>query len=172
MAVSGTNKTLTVDANVINYCFCFKNGHPLSSELNVQRIEDFYNSVIEKYPIATNKFIKTEYEQLIGTELAKSWLKERLKKDLAIEVESLRLPNDIKKQLSKDYGFDCNSRDVRYLQTCQNTIFKRFVTQNTEHFCRPFRHSSKRQTMRNFLKRKLNLLIYTIDEACEKLLNN
>ena len=171
MAKSGTDKTLTVDANVVKYRFLFTNGHPLPQGLPVNRIRDFCNSVMDKYPIAINDFIRTEYEQPVGLEPIKNWLKERNKNDLAVEVERLPLPQDIKSSLRNDYGFDCQSKDAIYLRTCLNTIFKHLITENTAHFMRPH-HTRGRRPMRDFVQRRLCISICTIDECCSSLLDD
>jgi hypothetical protein len=170
VAVAGTDKTLTIDANVVQYYFLFIYGHLLPKGLRVRRINDFCVFVLDKYPIAINRFIRNEYEQLVGLEPIKNWLKDRFQKDLAIDVDCSTLSNEVKSCLQIDYGFDCMSKDVRYLQTCLNTIFKHLVTEDLEHFDRPH-YTRRRQTMRAYLKRKLGILIYIIDECCSVLLN-
>lgn len=170
MAVAGTDKTLTVDANVVQYSFLFINQHSLPQGLTVRRIKDFCHSVLNKYPLAINKFIRIEYEQLVGLEPTKNWLTKRLQKGLAIDVDCLPLPNEIKNCLRDDYGFDCRSRDARYLQTCLNTVFKHLVTENIKHFGRPHRAKGRRP-MCTFLQHKLCISIYTIDECCRILLD-
>jgi len=171
MALAGTEKTLTIDANVFHYYYLFIMGHSLPNGLRVRRINDFCVFVLNKYPIAINDFIRSEYQNLVGLAFTKNWLTKRLQKELAIEVNCLTLPKKIKNCLSKDYGFNCHSRDVKYLQTSLNTIFKHLVTENREHFCRPHR-TKRRQTMRSYLRHDLDILIYIIDECCSALLDS
>jgi len=169
MAVADTENTLTVDANVFHCYFLFTNRHSLPQGLVVQRIKDFCLRVLDKYPIAINEFIRTEYQQLVGLEHTKNWLAKRLRENLAIEVDCCPLPGNVRARLRNDYGFDCRSRDARYIETCLNTIFKHLVTENTRHFDRP--HRSRRQRrMPAFLQRELALCICTIDECCSTLL--
>lgn len=170
MAVASTDKTLTIDANVVQYYFLFINGHSLPEGLRVRRINDFCVFVLDKYPIAINKFIRTEYEQLVGLEPTKNWLAKRLQDDLAIDVDCLPLPDEVKNCLRDDYGFGCWSMDARYLQTCLNTIFKHIVTENIKHFDRPHRAKGRRP-MRAYLQHKLGILICIIDECCRVLLD-
>jgi hypothetical protein len=176
MAKSGTDKTFTVDACVVHYYFLFKNGYfkngySLQQGLPVRRIRDFCNSVMDKYPIAINKFIRTEYEQLEGYGPIKIWLSKRLQNDMAIEVKRLPLPKNIKSSLGNDYGFDCQSMDATYLRTCLNTIFKHLITENTEHFMRPH-HTRRGRPMHAFVQSRLCISIYTIDECCSCLLDD
>ena len=170
MAVAGTDIALTVDSNVVHYYFLFINNNPLPLGLMVRRIKDFSNSIMSKYPIAINKFIRIEYEQCEGLETIKNWLAKRLQMGLAIEVDCKQLPKKIKNCLRGDYGFDCQSWDMRYLQACFNTIFKHLVTANSEHFDRPHR-SVRGRTMPVYLKRELDLCICTIDKCCMILLD-
>ena len=169
MAVADMENTLTVDANVFQCYFLFTNRHSLPQGLVVRRIKDFCARVLDKYPIAINKFIRTEYEQLVGLEYTKNWLAKRLRENLAIEVECCPLPGNVRARLRNDYGFDCRSRDARYIETCLNTIFKQLVTENIKHFHRPHRLGRGR-TMPAYLKRQLGLCICTIDECCNMLL--
>lgn len=169
MPVTDTDKTLTVDANVVMYYFLFINGHSLPQGLRVRRIEDFCIFVLDKYPIAINRFIRVEYERLVGLEIIKHWLAKRLQKKLAIDVDCVPLSKRVENRLRDDYGFPRQSMDMRYLQTCLNTIFKHLVTENKIHFNRPHR-SKRRRTMRAFLQHELSLLVCTIDECCSKLL--
>jgi|SRR3990170_3319529 len=169
MAVVSTDNTLTVDANVIGYYFQFLWKNSLPAGLGSRRIGDFCTCIVEKYPIAFNEFIETEYRALVGYEQIKIWLTKRLQKDLAIKVERLSLENSIKSRLRNDYGFDCNSMDAKYIETCNNTIFKHFVTENTAHFIRPHR-TGKRQPMHDFLRYRLGIQISKIDDCCNLLL--
>jgi len=169
MPKSGTDKTLTVDACVVQYYFLFKNGHPLPQGLPVLRIKDFCNSVMDKYLIAINDSIKTEYAEVVGLEPIKNWLKERNKNDMAVEVERLPLPQNIRSSLCNDYGF-YQPKDVKYLETCLNTIFKHLITENTKHFMRPH-HARGRRPMHAFLQRRLGISIHTIDKCCSCLLD-
>ncbi len=171
MTVVGTEKTLTIDANVIEYYYLFTNKKSMPQGLKVQWINDFCFSILDKYPIAINKYIRTEYENVVGLEYIKHWLAKRLQNNLAIAVECIPMPSEIKAQLSNDYGFNCNSWDARYIGTCLNTISKHLVTENTNHFHRPHRSIGK-QPMPAFLKRKLKLLICSIDQCCTTLLGN
>lgn len=171
MVVTGTDKTLTVDANIINYYFIFIEGHSLPEGLRVRRIENFCHCIIDKYPIAINDFIETEYMQVISRKTLTRWLTIRNQDELVIEVNPASLPNNIKICLNNDYGFDCRGMDAKYLQTCLNTILKHFITENREHFFRDHR-SKRRQSMPNFLKHKLNITICTIDQSCRMLLND
>lgn len=168
MAVAGTEKTLTIDANVVKYYFLFIEKHSLPQGLRVQRITDFSTCILDKYPIAINKFIKNEYAQLVGPEPVKNWLKTRFQGNLAIEVICCPLPRNIKTRLRDDYCFNCSSRDARYIETCLNTIFKRLVTENTRDFHRLHR-LRRRPRMHAFLQCELGLLVYTIDECCSML---
>ncbi len=170
MAVAGTNNTLTVDANVVNYYYRFKIKCSSPQDLPAKRIPDFCNFALDKFPIAINDFIRTEYQEVCKPQFIKNWLKERFKNDLAIEVECFPLPNAVTKSLQQDYGFDCQSRDARYLQTCLNTIFKCLVTENIKHFHRPH-YSRGRRPMRAFLRRQLGIRISTIDQCCEEILD-
>lgn len=171
MAIAGTESTLTVDANVVHYYFLFTDGHSFPQGLRVRRIKDFCVSVLDKYPIAINEFIRTEYQQLVGLEPAKNWLAKRLQRDLAIQVDCCPVPGNVKARLRNDYGFDCQSRGAKYIEICLNTIFKHLVTENTEHFDRPHR-SRRRRRMPAFLQRELSLCICTIDECCCRLLTD
>ena len=166
MCIPLTEETLTVDANVIKYYFCYKNSCSLPSGLKACKMPMFCTSVLEKHSIAINNFIKTEYEEVAGYELIKNWLAKRYQANLAIDVACKSLPSSIKKKLIIDYGFDCNANDARYIQTCLNTICKSLVTENMEHFNRPH-HRKKRLPMRNFIKKEISILIYSIDEYCE-----
>lgn len=169
MPVAGTEKTITVDSNVVYYYFLFMNRCSLPQGLRVQKIEDFCNFVLDKYPIAINKFIRTEYEQLVGLETIKNWLTKRFQKDLAISVDCCPLPRSVKVVLRDDYGFDCRSRDARYIQTCFNTMFRHLITENIKHFLRRH-HSRGRRTMDAYLQHSLPVFIYTIDKCCSMLL--
>jgi len=171
MAVSGTERALTVDANVVNLYFTFIKQCPLPQGLSVRRIGEFSNGVLEECPIAINRFIRNEYEQTAGYETIKNWLAKRFQKDLAVEVECLPISNSIKSKLRDDYGFDCNSRDATYLQTCANTYFKLLVTENKMHFNRPHRNRRQRSMCR-YLERELSITIHTIDGCCSKLLDD
>jgi len=170
MAIAGTEKALTVDADVVFHYFLFTSGKPLPNGLKVSRIRDFCTCIIDKFPIAINRFIRTQYEELLGLELVRLWIHERFKNNKAINVCRKRLERDIRFCLRGDYGFDITSMDRWYLETCFNTIFKHLITENTEHFKRPHR-SKGRKTMCQFLENKLNILVYTIDECCINLLD-
>ena len=165
MAVGNTEEALTIDANVVNYYFRFIDGHSLPEGLGVRRIKEFCVRIIESYPITINQWIRTEYEQVVGLERIKNWLKKRLQYELAIHVDCLSLPNYIKSRLRNDYGFDCNSRDAKYIGTCLNTILKYLVTENKADFNRP--HRSRRcLPMRTFLQHELGIHVSTIDKCC------
>ena len=170
MFITAIDKTLTVDANIINYYFSFSEEHSLPEGLRVRRMENFCHCIIDKYPIAINDFIRAEYLQVTSRKTLTRWLTIRNQYDLVIEVNRTSLPNKIKICLRDNYGFDCRSKDVKYLETCRNTNFKHFITENREHFARPHR-SRRRISMPGFLKHKLNITICTIDECCEILLN-
>ena len=60
MTVAETNITLTIDANVVSYYFCFMNKHPIPKTWKIKRINEFSICILEKYPIAINKYIKSE----------------------------------------------------------------------------------------------------------------
>jgi len=170
MAIAGTDNTLTIDANVFHYYYLFIMGHPLPNGLRVRRINDFCVFVLNKYPIAINDFIRSEYENLAGLAFTKNWLTKRLQKELAIDVDCLPLSTKISKCLQNDYGFNCRSMDSKYLQTCLNTIFKHLVTENTIHFCRQHRNR-RRRSMPVYLEHTLGIHIYIIDECCKILLD-
>lgn len=170
MTVAGTDTTLTIDANVVSYYFCFINKHSIPKTWKIKRIKEFSICILEKYPIAINKYIKSEYERVVGFALTKNWLAKRFQEDLAIDVDCLPLSAKISKCLQNDYGFDCRSMDSKYLQTCLNTIFKHLVTENTIHFCRQHRNK-KRSSMPVYLKHTLDIHVYIIDECCKILLD-
>ena len=170
MTVAGTDITLTIDANVVSYYFCFINKHSIPKKLKTQRISDFCNYILDKYPIAINKHIRSEYENINNFELIKNWLAKRLQKNLAIDVDCTSLPCNVRNCIRDDYGFDCRSKDYKYLQTCLNTIFKHLVTENTIHFFRQHRNK-KRCSMPVYLKHALGIHIYIIDECCKILLD-
>lgn len=167
MALRIIDNVLTFDANVINYYFIQKNDHKLPEGLNVNRMMEFSSLIIEKYPLAVNKYIESEYKNVIGHELAKNWLKERLQEDLAFEIPSIRLAKKIRTNLIKEYGFKINSADMRYLETCLNTILKSLVTENTKDFMKKNR-AKKKRSMPSYLKKELCIKIFTIDEFCEE----
>jgi hypothetical protein len=170
MTVAGTDRTLTIDANVVSYYFRFKNMHSIQRKLKIQRISDFCNYILDKYPIAINKHIRSEYENTSGFELITLWLAKRFQKNLAISVECTSLPCNVKNCIRDDYKFNCRSTDYKYLQTCLNTIFKHLVTENTIHFCRQHRNR-RRRSMPVYLERRLGIHIYIIDECCKILLD-
>jgi len=170
MTVAGTDITLTIDANVVSYYFCFINKHSIPKTWKIKRINEFSIRILEKYPIAINKYIKSEYGKVVGFALIKNWLAKRFQKNLAIDVDCTSLPDNVKNCIRDDYGFDCRAKDYKYLQTCLNTIFKHLVTENTIHFCRQHRNK-KRRPMRVYLKRTLGIHIYIIDECCKILLD-
>jgi hypothetical protein len=170
MTVAGTDRTITVDANVVSYYFSFKNKHIVPKNMKIQRINDFCNYIMDKFPIAINKHIRSEYININNYELMKNWLKIRFQKNLAINVDCSSLPSNVKNCIRDDYGFDCRSTDYKYLQTCLNTIFKLLVTENTIHFCRQHRNR-RRRSMPVYLEHTLGIHIYIIDECCKILLD-
>ena len=88
---------------------------------------------------------------LQSSKLITSWLKERIKKGLDdIEVPYIRLNDTVRVCLRDDYGFNCNSNDMRYLETCNNTTFKKFITENVRHFFR-YHTTRSRQSMPQYL---------------------
>jgi hypothetical protein len=165
MPVTDTDNTITVAANVIHYYFLHKKRHSLPQGLKVRRIQEFTTSIIDKHPIAINKFIRADYERVQSFAHIKNWLAKRLQKQLAIHVNCLPLDRKVTVCLRDDYGFDCRSTDARYLQTCLNTIFKHLVTENTTHFDRPHRRP-KQRSMSNYLRREISITICTIDKCC------
>lgn len=171
MVTPETDNTLTVDANVIKYHFQHIHGNFNVQGLNISRMEDFCNSILPKYSIAINDFIRQEYDQVENPERVKNWLTKRYQENLAIPVECIPLPQNVKCCLNNDYGFDCSSIDSKYIQTCMNTRLKHLITQNTQHFFRPHRNR-RRKPMSHYLKNKLSILILTIDECCNVLVNN
>jgi len=170
MAEQMQHRTLTLDANVVSYYFRFVSKRTVPSGLRVRRIADFCYGIVDRCPIAWNPFIKEEYERVVGFVPTKNWLAIRLRKGLVREIECASLPPSIKSALGDDYGFDCRSRDVRYLETCFNTALKHLVTENREHFLRSHRKRNRR-TMPAFLKQKLSICVCTIDQSCDKLLS-
>jgi len=169
MVVADTEKALTIDANVVNYYFRFINNCSLPKGLRVRMIKEFCVGILDKHPIAINQLIRTEYERVVGLETIKNWLGKRLQNNLAIHVDCLSLPDYVESCLKNDYGFNCRSKDAKYLETCINTILKHFVTENRAHFNLPHR-SRRRRPMRIFLRRELGISVSTIDECCAILL--
>lgn len=170
MSVEGTEETLTIDANVIHYYRTYLAKGTLPPEFGVSEMENFSTMVLEKYPIAINTHIETDYAQALKGNWIYSWLKERNKNKLTKNVQPIPLRTQVKKCLNNDYGFDCRSKDMRYLQTCKNTIFKKLITQNTVHFFLSHKRSLRRGTMDRYLKRKEYICIHTIDDCCSILL--
>ena len=166
----GTEKTLTVDANVIHLYMLYLNRSSLPSGQAVKSMGPFSNRVLEDHSIAFNECIRTEYEETVGVEFTKNLLAKRLQKDLAVHVEPCSLSRETRRCLRDDYGFDCRSRDATYIETCLNTIFKHLITENTQHFHRPHKGSRKRRSMPRYLQRELGMRICTIDECCHALL--
>lgn len=173
MTVDGTENTITVDANVINYYFQFINGNPLASSLRIKRMKDFCDFILNLYPIAVNDFIISQYETLVNLKRLHEWLAMRVNKPkpLAKWVEFSSLTNRIKNCLQHDYGFNCWGDDAKYLRTCINTKFKHLITENKKHF--NLRHRARRRRpMRDWLRRELSLFIYNIDECCSRLMED
>ena len=163
------NKILTVDADVINCYFQHKGGYLLLNRPRVQRISDFC-CILEKYPLAINSYIKSEYQEMNNPEVVKNWLAIRLQDNLAFEVNCRSLPSCVKNRLRDDYSFNIYSRDKRYLETCYRTSFKHFITENTRDFFKRH-HRPRRLRMDKYLKRKLGISIYQIDPCCEVLMS-
>lgn len=162
------DKILTVDANVINCYFQHEGGHSLQHRPEIQRISDFC-CLLEKYPIAINKYIKSEYQEMYIPAFVKNWLKIRLDNNLAFEVNCRPMPTEVKNCLRNDYSFNVYSRDRRYLETSYRTSFKHFITENTSDFFK--RHRTPRKLrMDRYLKGKLGISIYQIDPCCEALM--
>ena len=173
MSAKGTEKTLTVDANVIHYHIMFLLNHPLPQGCRTRRIREFCFEVMKKHSIAINKYIKTEYIETSGLEAIQHWIKQRNKNsEPVIEVRCVRLTPQVANCLRDNYYFNCNSKDMRYLQTCKNTIFKKLITQNIEHFFLSHKRGPRRGTMDSYLKRKEGICIHTIDDCCSILLDD
>lgn len=170
MPVENTEDTLTVDANVIAYCLTDEAGAALPAGLRAVRVTEFRTSILDTKPLAFNDFLKTEYEATVGQEAAKKWLTRRLQANLIRQVPCRRLPDNTCRRLRDDYGFDCQSRDVCYLETCHNTEFKRLITENTQHFDRPHSRNRRMRGMRAFVSRELGIAIFQVDESCVDLL--
>ncbi|MFC1806419.1 hypothetical protein ACFL09_05505 [Planctomycetota bacterium] len=162
---------VTVDANVVSYYWILKTGNQLPEGLRAQRLRDFSARVLDEYPIAMNDFIRTEYEGVLGVAVVKNWLTHRLKAGLLCPVQYARFSGNVRRRLRDDYGFDCNSRDSRYLESCNQTAFKVLVTANTRHFHRPHRQRDRRG-MPSYLERELGIRIRTIDDCCVLLLDD
>lgn len=165
------DRTLTLDANVVSYYFQFSKSQTLPRNLRVRSMTDFCCHVVDEYPIAWNEFIRAEYQRVVGIVTTKNWLAIRLRSGLVTEVARTPLPDEVKNRLRDEYGFDCTSRDLTYLETCLNTLLKHLVTEDKKHFHRPHRKRN-RQTMPAFLKRKLSICICTIDQCCAELLRS
>jgi hypothetical protein len=165
MPEKGTEKAITVDANVVHFNCLFLIRGNLPDNFGINRIEDFSNSILEKFPIAYSEYIRVEYEQTSGLEYITRWLTERHKNGLAIKVNCIPLRRQVESCLGRDYGFNCQSKDMRYLQTCKDTFFKKFITQNPTHFLR--RHRNRRgRTMDQYLENEEGIKILTIDDCC------
>jgi len=170
MATPGKDNTLTVDANVVSYCWQMEDGCALSQGLPVTRIADFKCHVLDRRPIAVNRFVEDEYAASLDPKRVKDWLKHRFQAGLAIEVERIPLPRTVRTALRDHYGFDCCSRDRVYLETCLNTYYKYLVTENRTHFDRPHCRP-KQRNMRAYLFRKLRLCVRFVDECCAELID-
>ena len=171
MCTPKTENTLTVDADVFGYYFRFtRHNKSLPQGLTVCCMPDFCEKIIEKYPIAINDFIKTEYGDLVGHEFVKNWVSIRLQNNLAINVALRNFDQSIKKALIQEYGFDYFSKDCKYLKTAFNTISKRLITGNKNHFQRPHKSNKKRLNLPSFLHSNCTILIHSIDQSCVSLL--
>lgn len=171
MPAKGTEKTLTVDANVVHYHIMFLLNHPIPQGCRARRIREFGLEVMKRHSIAINKHILTEYNETSGLEAIKHWIKQRIKNgEPVIEVRCVRFTPQVVHCLRDNYYFNCNSKDMKYLQICKNTIFKKFITENTSDFFRCHRTPS-RQTMDRYLERKEGICIHTIDDCCSILLD-
>jgi hypothetical protein len=162
--MNGQDNILTIDANVFHCYFCELSGyvHPLFTVVKKRRE---FRLLLETYPIAINDFIKVEYENLIGPELTKNWLKKRLQNNLAVSVMGIQIPQNVRKRLRHEYGFDIYSDDMKYLETCNGTHFRHLVTENTSHFFRKHKNR-RRQGMDRYIERVLNIFVYRTDQCC------
>lgn len=156
MGVAGTERTLTVDANVALYHMQFVGGHRLSRGLRVRRMGEFACRVLEECSIALNDHIKLEYDETLGVEYSNNWLAKRAQSGLVVIVPCCDLGRGVKRRLRVDYRFG-GSRDRRYVETCANTIMKHLVTENERHFGGP---------IVGFLERELGMVVCGVDECC------
>lgn len=172
MSTAGTEKALTVDANVFNYYLQWTERRSLPQSLQVQRIEDFCSCVLKSYRIAMNDFIRTKYEQMVNGKRFMLWYKTQLSRELVIEVNLCQLPDNIRAAL-RNYGFDSRSpehaEDTKFLRTCLNTILKFLVTEDF-HFFLPHKSRKPGRSMDCFLSKKLGISVVRIDGCCDKLL--
>lgn len=173
MSTAGTEKTLTVDANVFNYYCQWTVSCSLPQDLQVLKIKDFCSCVLKSYPIAMNKFIRDEYARLVSLKFFGLWYKTQLSQGLVIEVKGRVLSNNIKAALRDNYKFNCRSRrhgrDKKYLETCLNTILKFLVTEDSDFFL-PHKSRKPGRSMDRFLNKKLGISVAGIDRCCDKLL--
>lgn len=161
--IAKTENTLTIDANIFNYLINYITHQAIPQELGITHMREFCD-ILDCSEIAVNDFIRTEFNSCVSSDVSKQWLKERQKKGTAIEVPLLRLPRENRHCLRDSYGFNIHDNDMKYLETCYNTIRKHLVTQNMQHFRLPGRNR-RRVSMDRYLRRELDLIISTIDET-------
>lgn len=169
MPVPETDRTLTVDACVVNYHFQYVDAHSLPEGLPVKRMESFSRRVLANCPLAINDWMRAYYSEVLGDpERVKFWIMDRADHDLAREVDLVSIPREIKARLRTEYGRDRDwfNTDGKYIRTALNTASGCVVTENLKHFdTRPIRPRNSRK-MGRYLRDKLGVNVLSIDTCC------
>ena len=174
MCVADTEKTLTVDANIVKLYFQWREESTTSPHYEIV-LEAFCPCILERYPIAMNDFIKTECEGEVNPKDFGLWYKMRVSKPqpLVKEVPMKPLSRSVIKTLRDNYKFYYEShhhgKDAKYVKTCLNTTCKLLVTEDSNLYL-PHKSGKKRPPMDRFLRKQLGIAIMKIDECCDNLL--
>jgi len=167
MPVAGTDETLTVDANVVQYALLYEAGDELPPGLRVCRLPHFCSDVLAVRPVALNDFIEWQYRQLLGDTAFQHWYKERAVRGLVVQVPIETIPEHVKSFLRTQYG--CGNTwladDGKYVRTAVNTVAKCVVTEDNGDFRRQPRQRN-RPCMVRYLQRELGVHVLSVDEAC------
>ncbi|MBN4051595.1 hypothetical protein JYU16_02160, partial [bacterium AH-315-M05] len=118
-----------------------------------------------------NRFIQNEYENRLTQEVIKNWIKKRLQHNLIRNVNHLRLERGIENGIRDNYG-RLSSIDMRFIETCHNTLFKFLITENLSDFFRRHKRGGRRITLPQYLKKKIGININTVDECCNSIIQD
>ncbi len=153
--------TITIDANVFNYITAYTESGNLPNGLVVRFIEEFI-SLYNTQKVAVNDWIRTEFMNCTSKHTVMHWLKNRGVLSKLKEIAPVPLPNNLKKYLFTEFGFN-STLDMKYLETANQTFLKVLITYNDADFKK--KHKSKRkQTLDKFIEREIKLKVRNMDE--------